>query len=93
MVSSAVRAFASLLGRVGLALEDVGVVPMLFCQTEVDIKSDGAEADARKIKDAFLKKYPYMADEFSKITIHVTNADPENSTAQADYEKFVFDMK
>lgn len=78
---------------VGLSLEDVGVVPMLFYQTDVDIKSAELEADAKKVKDAFLKEHPYLKDAFAKITLHATNADPETATEQADFEKVVFDMK
>ncbi|MBR5479939.1 MAG: hypothetical protein IKU84_07140 [Clostridia bacterium] len=78
---------------VGLSLEDVGVVPMLFYQTEVDIKSGDLQADAKKVKDEFLKEYPYFKDAFAKITLHATNADPQTATEQADFEKVVLDMK
>ncbi len=78
---------------IGLALEDVGVVPMVFYQTEVDIKSAEFKEDAMSVFEKFLKKYPYFRDAFKKITIRGTNVDPETATEQYDYESVVFDMK
>lgn len=77
---------------IGLSLEDVGVVPMVFYQTEVDIKSAEFKEDAMSVKKEFLKKYPYFKDAFEKITIRGTNADPQSATEQYDFESVTFDM-
>ena len=78
---------------IGLALEDVGVVPMIYCQTEVDIGSAEIEADAEKIKDAFLEKYPELKGEFEKIVVHASNITPAEDTTGTTYKKVVFDIK
>jgi len=78
---------------IGLALEDVGVVPMIYCQTEVDIGSEGIQADAEKVKDAFLEKFPELKGAFEKIVVHASNITPAEDTTGANYIKIVFDMK
>lgn len=78
---------------IGLALEDVGVVPMLFYETKVDVKSAEFKKDAENVKNAFLDKYPYLADEFEKITLRGTNEDPQTSTQQDNFESITLDMK
>lgn len=78
---------------IGLSLEEDGVIPMVFYQTNVDVKSSAFKNDALKVKNAFMKKYPYMSKGFSKITIRGTNGDPATSSEQVEYESIVFDIK
>ena len=74
-------------------LEDSAVVPLVLYRTDVDINSDEFEADAKALKDAFVEKYPYIAEDFDKIVVRGTNADPQASSEQFESRKVVFDLK
>ena len=78
---------------VALALDDVGVVPMIYCQTEVDMESTDLQADAEKVKNAFLEKYPEFNGAFDKIVVHASNISPAEDTTGTGYKKFAFDIK
>lgn len=79
---------------VGIAREDTGIIPMFLYHTAADItNADAFRADADRAKAEFIKKYPEIAENFSKITVRATNVDPSTATEQAPIESIVLDMK
>ena len=80
--------------NVGIAREENGVVPMVLYHTQVDITNEAAlKADAETVKNEFVKKYPYIAEHFSEITVRATNVDPSTATSQYPYESIVLKLK
>lgn len=79
---------------VGIAREETGIVPMFLYHTAADItNAEAFRADAIRAKNEFVKKYPEIAENFSKITVRATNVDPTTATEEAPIESIVLDMK
>ncbi len=79
---------------VGIAREDIGIIPMFLYHTDADItNAEAFRADALRAKNEFIKKYPEIAENFSKITVRATNVDPTTATEEAPIESIVLDMK
>lgn len=79
---------------VGIAREETGIVPMFLYHTAADItNAEAFREDAIRAKKEFLKKYPEIAENFSKITVRATNVDPTTATEEAPIESIVLDMK
>ncbi len=79
---------------VGIAREEDGIIPMFLYHTAADISdAEAFKKDAIRAKNEFIKKYPEIADNFSKITVRATNVDPATATEQAPIESIVLDMK
>ena len=74
-------------------LEEGAVIPLVLYQTDVDISSEKFTDDVKALKDALIEKYPYLAEDFDKIIVRGTNADPQTASEQVESEKVVFDLK
>jgi len=74
-------------------LVNFAVVPMILYQTDADIGTEEFKADAEALKDAFIRQYPYIAEDFDRIVIRGTNADPQTASEQFDSEKVEFELK
>jgi len=62
-------------------------------KTEDELWIEYRKTHSSQIRDAFIRQYPYIAEDFDRIVIRGTNADPQTASEQFDSEKVEFELK